>query len=298
MPKFLLVVLLAAGAIAPGHAQKFESPQVDQPSGTIVVQGMRNPDEEIARFVDALTDTPPSGQLSRFDWKVCPAAVGLGDARGAIIARRMRQVAEAAAIPVDKASCRPNVLLFVARDKGELIGQLYRKYPAYFGGVDRAAVTRMVRDPSPAAAWHVEGRLDADGIAVSRDLLTGQETVERTDSPSRLSTASRPHFLASVVVVDLDALAGLTVTQLADYAAMRAFARTDPRRLGKTSAPTILSAVEASMDSAVPLTLTNWDLAFLKSLYASSTNRSAARQRSEMKQIVRQTLQDAPKTDD
>ena len=298
MPKFLLPVLLAVGAIVPGRAQQSQFPQADQSSGTIVVQGIRDPKKQITRFVDALTDTPASGQLSRFDWAVCPAAVGLGDARGAIIAQRMLQVAEAAAIPVDKPGCKPNVLLFVARDKSELISQLYRKYPAYFGGVDRSAVMRMIRDPSPAAAWHVEGRLDADGIAVSRDRITGQETIERTDSPSRLSTASRPHFLASIVVVDLDSLAGLTVTQLADYAAMRAFARTDPRRVAKASAPTILSAIEAPMDSPVPLTLTDWDLAFLKSLYASSANRSASRQRSEMKQIVRRTLQDEPKNDD
>lgn len=298
MTKFLLPVLLAAGAIVPGHAQQTQAPQADQSSDPIVVQGIRDPNKEITRFVDALTDTPPSGQLSRFDWAVCPAAVGLGDARGAIIARRMLQVAKAAAIPVDKPGCKPNLLLFVARDKSELISQLYRKYPAYFDGVDRSDVTRMIRDPSPAAAWHVEGRLDADGIAVTRDRITGQETIERTDSASRLSTASRPHFLASIVVVDLDSLGGLTVTQLADYAAMRAFARTDPRRVAKSSAPTILSAIEAPMDSAVPLTLTEWDLALLKSLYASNANRSASRQRSEMKQIVRRTLKDEPKTDD
>ena len=75
---------------------------------------------------------------------------------------------------------------------------------------------------------------------------------------------SRPHFIAAVVVVELDALGGLTVTQLADYAAMRAFARTDPRRLKGTGAPTILSAIEAPMNSPVPLTLTEWDLAFLQ----------------------------------
>ena len=259
---------------------------------------MRDRDQEIARFVDSLTDTPVSGQLSRFDWAVCPIAVGLGDARGAIIARRMRQVAAAAAIRVDKPGCKPNVLLFVAGDKSDLIAQLYRKYPAYFSGVHWSDVRRIIRDPSPAAAWHVEGRLDADGIPAKRDRITGQEIIERTDAPSRLSTASRPHFIASVVVVDLDSLGGLTLTQLADYAAMRAFARTDPRRVANSTAPTILSAVETPIGSPMPVTLTEWDLAFLRSLYASSANRSASQQRAEMKQIVRRTLQAEPKNDD
>ena len=97
------------------------------------------------------------------------------------------------------------------------------------------------------------------------------------------------------MVVELDSLAGLTVTQIADYAAMRSFARTDPSRLQRSNAATILAALEAPMNSQVPLSLTEWDLAFLKSLYASESNRRAARQRYEMKQIVRQTLQDERK---
>jgi hypothetical protein len=45
------------------------------------------------------------------------------------------------------------------------------------------------------------------------------------------------------------------------------------------------------MNSPVPLTLTEWDMAYLKSLYASDPDRYAGRQRSEMKQIVRRDLQ-------
>lgn len=297
MPKLILCLLLAAGTMVPSHAQTIKAPTPEL-SDTIVVQGIRNPSEEIGRFVNALTETPLSGQLSRFDRAVCPVVVGLGDARGATIARRMRQVADAAAIPVDNPGCKPNVLLFVTRDKGDLISQLYRKYPNYFDGVQRSDVKRMISDPSPAAAWHVEGRIDADGIAVQRDRISGREIIERTDTASRLSTASRPHFLASIVVVDLDALGGLSLTQLADYAAMRTFGRTDPSRAARSSAPSILSVVEASMDSPVPLTLTKWDLAFLKSLYASDANRSASRQRSEMTRIVGQKLQDERKDGD
>ncbi|MGH6706937.1 MAG: hypothetical protein ACREB1_09040, partial [Sphingomicrobium sp.] len=251
MRKLLLSFLLAAGAIAPGHAQQAQLPGDDQPSAPIVVQGVRDQIKEIGRFIDALTDAPAFGQLSRFDWAVCPASIGLGDPKNAVIVQRMTQVARAAVIPVAKPGCRPNVLLIVTRDKGALIDELGRKYPAYFEGVSNAAIKQMKRDPSPAAAWHVQGLLDADGVEAQRDLLTGQRIIERTDISSRLSTMSRPHFIAAVVVVELDALGGLTVTQLADYAAMRAFARTDPRRLKGTGAPTILSAIVAPMNSPV-----------------------------------------------
>ena len=78
-------------------------------------------------------------------------------------------------------------------------------------------------------------------------------------------------------------------TQVADYAAMRIFARTDPAKL-KGSAPTILDILEAPMGSAVPVTLTDWDLGFLRSLYASHGRQYANRQRKEMEGLLRKDL--------
>lgn len=290
MSKLLFSLLLAASAAVPALAQEASAPD-DDSTQAIVVQGIRDQKKEVGRFVDALTEAPIQGQLSRFDWAVCPAAVGLGDAQNAAIAERMRRVAKAAAIPLAQPGCRPNALLIATTDKRELIDQLRQKYPAYFTGVTRSEIQELKRDPSPAAAWHVEGLLDADGVEVPRDVVTGQHVIERTDAPSRIKTMSRPHFVASILVVELKALPGLTVNQIADYAAMRIFAHTDPRRLRKTEAPSILGAIDAPMNSAVPLTLTEWDLAFLKSLYTSDPNRRASSQRQEMKQIVRRDLQ-------
>jgi hypothetical protein len=291
MPTSLLPFLAIAGALA-ADVQQDSSPAASAP-GEIVVEGVRDQDKQIGDFVDALTKAPFMGQLSRFDWRVCPAAVGLSEVQNKAAAERMRKVAAAAGIPVGEADCRPNVLLLVARDKRAMIEGLKSKYPVYFEGMSSDEFKRMVRDPGPAAAWHVEGRLDADGVEVSRDGLYDYYVVERTDLASRLTTASRPHFLASIVVVDLDALGGLTVTQLADYAAMRAFARTDPARLGKTQAPTILTILDAPANSMVPITMTQWDFAFLKALYGTSPNRTAKSQRNEMKDLVRKELEDA-----
>lgn len=301
MARLLFPMLLAAtAAIATADAQPVPAPQAETPSEAIVVQGVRDTRKEIGRFVDALTDAPVLGQLSRFNWAVCPTVVGLGHGQGKAIEQRMLAVAEAAAIPVARPGCSANVFVIVTRDKKALISELHRKFPAYFAGVTRHAVKQLKRDPSPTAAWHVEGKLDADGVEVNRDKIQGHdvEVIERTDSPSRLTTSTRPHFIASILVVDVDALNGLTTIQLADYAAMRAFARTDPRRLNKSAAPSILSAVEAPMMSAVPVTLTEWDLAFLKSLYASDPDVRAMRQRNEMKQIVRRSIEDQRKADE
>lgn len=269
-------------------------PPAAEPS-EIIVQGHRYRDQDVRDFIDALTQTRMGGQLSKFDWAVCPAAVGLSEHHRRAIANRMRQVAVAAGIKVADANCRPNALVIVTRDKKQLIQGMRRKYPAYFKD---ALGDRIKPDnqPGPVTAWHVEGRLDSNGIAAAQNRESKYYIVESYDS-SRLIPASRPAFAAGILVVELRALAGLTATQLADYAAMRLFARTDPARLKNGTAPTILHAIDAPMGSAVPITLTHWDLGFLRALYSAGPNQFANRQRNEMKQSLRKELrkvQDRP----
>jgi len=101
---------------------------------------------------------------------------------------------------------------------------------------------------------------------------------------------ARQEFSGAVVVVQADAIVGLTTTQLADYAAMRAFVRTDPGKLTEAAANSILNVITTPMGEPVPLTLTAWDMSFLKAYYASRLNSFAANQRSEMRQKMSQDL--------
>ena len=71
-----------------------------------------------------------------------------------------------------------------------------------------------------------------------------------------------------VVLVDTQAAAGVTVTQLADYIAMISFAKPDLEAdLGKTESILQLFAVEPANR---PSGLTEWDQAFLRGLYRIS----------------------------
>jgi len=93
------------------------------------------------------------------------------------------------------------------------------------------------------------------------------------------------------LVVEGGALDGLTTTQFADYAALRVFSGVDPARLTTPGLSTILRLLDAPMGSEVPVTLTNWDLAFLDSLYASDENIRAASQRSEIRDGMRRRIE-------
>jgi hypothetical protein len=139
--------------------------------------------------------------------------------------------------------------------------------------------------------------MNEDGLAIRKDPLGGAYTNELTGVPSRMRPSVRPHFIASIVVVEVGALAGVTMTQLADYAALRAFTQSDPARLDKVAAPTILKVFDAPEGTAVPITMTQWDLAYLRSLYGSAEGRYVGAQRGEMKELMSKNLDKAQTKD-
>jgi hypothetical protein len=258
--------------------------------GDIVVEGKRVKQEQVRDFIHALTNVPNFGQIGRFHSAVCPGVVGLPEQQARLIAERMRRVAAAGAIRVAPAKCTPNVFLIVAADKHSAIHQLYTQFPAYFGDLTYHQVRDMADAAPPAAAWQVKGRLSADGTELKKVAGAGYYINEGTNSGSRVRAGTMPDFVASVVVVELQAIGGLSVTQVADYAAMRAFADTDPARAAQAGAPTILTILDAAGDQQVPLSLTHWDLGYLKSLYSTSNAYYATYQRGDMEHVLKKEL--------
>ena len=256
----------------------------------IIVKGERIKHEQITGFIKALSNVPSAGQIGRFHAAVCPAAVGLPKYQADAIAERMRRVATAAEIRTSKGKCTPNVFLIAVPDKPAAIRQLSKQFPAYFGEMTARQIKRLADDPRPAVAWQVENRLGADGEELEKPMSTDYYVVKGTGSGSRIRAGSVPNFIASIVMIDLDAIGGLTVTQVADYTAMRAFAETDPARARQAGAPTILTILDAANDQQVPVTLTAWDLGYLKSLYTTSNDYLATYHRGEMAHVLKQEL--------
>jgi hypothetical protein len=288
MRNWLLGSALAASFVvtAPSIAQN--APQ-QQDSAEIVVTGNRDTDGQVRDFVGALAQAPDGGQLSRFEAAICPTAVGVSPTQKDAVVRRMKAIAKAAGIAVGAADCTPNVLLVVTSEKKAFIETLWKKHTYYFGGMSAGDVRRLATAPGPAAAWQVAGaNLTADGVEL-RSQGDGPAVNRTTSTASRITAGARPQFAAAAVVVEMKALEGLTTTQLADYAAMRAFTRSDPSKLAG-SAPTILKVLEAPMGTEVPITMTPWDLAFLKSLYAAPANLSAAAQRTQIRERLKEEL--------
>ena len=223
-----------------------------------------------------------SGQTpTRFEVPVCPAVFGLAPQQAAFVADRMRRIALEAGVPLAKTPCAPNAIVIVTANKGALIDALAQHHPDYFPiewGTGK--IRALERDPYPAAAWQFEGLLTPDKLRISETTIPSlldpvdpaalvASTPPTTAPASRLRPSVRRDVMTSVLVVQANALAGLTATQFADYAAMRTLARTDPSQVPAPASDTILKVLDAPMGSTVPLSITARDLAFLRGYYGS-----------------------------
>jgi len=291
----LFAHLLNSAAIAgPQAAATRDAPPADdQP--TIVVTAQRDRDESIRDFVGALTHISPRRQLGRFEQSVCPIALGLPQRQGQAVASRMRQVAQEVKLVVGGTKCAPNVVVIVTNNKHFFMQELRRRYPHYFGDLSRREIRNLASQSGPASAWQLQGPpVSARGTELAVDPGLDLYVNRTTEAASRITSAARPQFETAIVVVERGALAGLSATQLADYAAMRAFAGADPARVANSDAPTILRILDAPMGAEVPITMTHWDLGFLRGFYSSSRNLSNGTQRSAIGKSVVQELEVRP----
>jgi hypothetical protein len=289
----LASLILASATMSPPP----DVPLPPEEQSPIVVQGQRASERQIRNFIRELTPARPRGQLGRFESPMCPAAVGLSPAQDEQVKDRLRRVADAAGMAVAKAKCHPNVIVIVTRDKNALLKRMGSKRGDYFPIGQSGFDYHAILDPgAPVAAWQIEETRGASGrklheVRNSAEVGMDGVPVQRIfGSATRITPMARQEFSGAVVVVEADAIVGLTTTQLADYAAMRAFVRTDPSKLTASAANSILNVVTTPMGAPVPLTLTAWDMSFLKAYYASRLNNFAANQRSEMREKMSQDL--------
>lgn len=96
--------------------------------------------------------------------------------------------------------------------------------------------------------------------------------------------------MGSMILIEQKGLVGLTATQIADYAAMRAFTTIYPHRLSHSNAPTILRVMNSKIGDITPLSLTKWDLAFLKSAYSVAPYSYSSSQRDLIRRAINKEL--------
>jgi hypothetical protein len=204
--------------------------------------------------------------LPRFWEPVCPGVVGLSTDYAEAMIDRMRDNIARLKVPLAKENCSPNLVVAFAEDGKSLLANLKRDRPGIFQLISQSEQAELLNDPAPVRVWNNRtgaGPPPERGVKAS---VWGQ--LNRNAMPESYDIRS------ALVVFDRDAVIGMTVTQLADYATMRGLSHTRPAK-GEQPMATILSLFDG--DAASPDELTDFDIGYLRSLYWSVPNASAAK---------------------
>jgi hypothetical protein len=287
----MLLALLSALNLATLAAPAVATPP---PTDEIVVQGEKQR-TRVQKFVRQLTPAPFDGQLAKFLAPVCPASVGLLPEQNNQVADRIRQVSKAIGTDVAPQGCTVNLLVMVVPDKKVAIQQLRAKRPDLFGELPAAEIGRLESVPGPATAWQLIDVTGTDGMPLGSARLdaTGDafRIVRVVGTPSRIVKLTVPQFRGSVLIVESHALDGVSTRQLADYAVMRTLASVSEPS-SALPADSILTLFNPGVNGlTAPLSVTQWDYAFLKSYYASSNSVVASSERHELQQRMQKELQ-------
>ncbi len=257
----------------------------------------------VFQFVRQVSGPVGAAGLARWQVPVCPNVTGLSKDEGEYVLVRISEIARAAGVPLAYEDChRPNLFVWVTPDPKKLLNAMHKERPEVtFGEADPKVVNAFIAADRPAKTWYdslMETADDARPIYGSMNGMVativmgsygavdnGKGTTPppaqtmrdtkggNTNDFERASRVTRTMVMAFTevyIVVDAGRLPGITRRQFADYVAMVGLAEINPdAELGDT--PTILKLFDGAPQAALPA-MSDWDQAFLKSLYTVDQN--------------------------
>ncbi len=285
----------AAGADPPDHpspapAATAAAPQAStsQALAEVTVTAKRELARRVRKFVNQVAELENAEGLPLWKVPVCPLVSGLPQQEGEFILARVSEVARQAAVPLAGESCRPNLFVVVTADPKGLLKRWADRNPIRIevfdgatyplGGAPQSVIDEFITTPRAVRVWYNTTMQTAWGQSIGRSASPY--------SPPMIDHVEATHILSNVVytfgrvfvISDQTRLRGLTIGQFADYVAMVGLAELKPgARLD--DAPTILKLFDGAPQAA-PAGMTDWDEAFLRSLYA--TNQRSKLQRGQI----------------
>ncbi len=305
----LLTFMAAVGLIAfasadrPATAQEPPASASSAPAGEVrhqpevIITGDRAEFQaKIISFVNELTEFnlgDPGRGLARWQESVCPLVTGLPQKQGEYILGRVSDVAQAAGAPLGGEKCHPNLFIIITTHPEADLRDLEKRHREnVFGGAAQSLIDGFITSPRPVRTWYdtvertPEGMpmlvMSFPGISQQVSVATHAGVVENFPVRPNVNDATltnpwsqASHLALNVVwaiqrvfvIVDPTRFKGVSLGQLADYVAMSGLAqiKLDAHLAGD---PTILALFDTGPQAA-SAGLTDWDRAFLKSVYES-----------------------------
>jgi hypothetical protein len=250
---------------------------------TVIAQRIKL-ESKVASFVYGVAALENDEGLARWHAPVCPLVVGLTRQDGEFVLGRISDIARAAGVPLAGEKCRANLYIFVTSQPTELLRAMAKRdYSVTFGDAAPLSVDEFIDTPRPVRVWfnsyETAAGWDAplhQGPPPSAQVLGGS-MVSALSAPTYsgpgLLGASRlvSNVIFSVayvyVVVDRARLQGVSRGQFADYVGMVSLAEIKTTaHVG--DAQSILTLFDGPPQAALP-GMSDWDRAFLKSLYGT-----------------------------
>jgi hypothetical protein len=282
------IALVASTAVIGADAATEQSPAPQSQSRalsevTVIAQRIKL-ESKVASFVYGVAALENDEGLPRWHAPVCPLVSGLTRQDGEFVLDRISEVARAAGVPLAGEQCRANLYIFVTSQPAELLRAMAkRNYSVTFGDAAPFRVDEFIDTPRPVRVWfnsyETAAGWDApmpQGPPPSAQVLGGG-MVSALSAPtySGPGLLGASHIVSNVVfsvsyvyvVVDRARLHGVTRGQFADYVGMVSLAEIKTAaHVG--DAQSILKLFDGPPQAALP-GMSDWDRAFLKSLYGT-----------------------------
>lgn len=224
----------------------------------------------------ALLATPVSAQssqepLPRFEEQVCPGVAGLQlEAAETMVGRLRANLAEFGRSLAPESTCEPNLVVAFVEDSREFLRRLERERRWLFLEMEEADRRALLDDPGATRTLLRVRSRSRDGMPVGRrENLVDIPQTTMWMAHSKIYTATRNDIHYAMVLFDREAIDGLNLAQLADYATFRALTRTLPQSPEARRA-SILALFEEGPER--PEGLTDFDRSFLSTLYSGPPN--------------------------
>lgn len=260
------------------QGRQVESDQSATELSDIVVQGRRI-DQRVSGFIDEVIAAPSGRGPARWRDSICVGVANIRGEAAQYVVDRVSQVALEVGLEIGEPGCRPNILIIGSADGAGMARGLVEARPRVFwpGGSgmnrSRAALEAFQSGDAPVRWWHISVPVDSQTGTRAVRMPDDDEPIriERTTS-GRLRTTIRNDLNRVIIILDVAKTDGMNFRQIADYAAMVAFSQVDPD--ADTSGYDSVLGLFSHSSSVEGLT--DWDMAYLKALYAAELNQGSA----------------------
>lgn len=233
--------------------------------------------QRVTAFVDKITKRPFEGGLTLWRSPVCPLVSGVPREDGEFVLDRISDLAHVDGIPLGGENCHPNLFILVSKQPQELLREMSKRNVWFtFGfGAHPGDIGEFISKVGPVRVLYrdfpSQPCLNAPCEVPTVNAAKVGPITMAGDGWYYDSHASKYAVVWQVfrvfVIVDASQVKGVTLGQFADYVALVGLAEVKPAD-SLADAPTILKLFSGAPQSA-PAGMTDWDLAFLKSVYST-----------------------------